>query len=83
MTMPVMGIREMRVAMAQQFMLMLMGMSGARWYRDFMAMLVVRVIAMVMKMLVQHRLVQVLMGVALSQMQHQTDGHQCTRHDQL
>ena len=48
-----------------------------------MAMVMVRVVAMLMKMLVRHRLVQVLMGVALSQMQHQADGHQCTRHDQL
>ena len=81
--MPVMGIGEMGVAVAQQFMLMLMGMSGAWWHRAFMFMVMVRVIAMLMKMLVPHRLVQVLMGMALSQMQHQADGHQCTCHDQL
>jgi len=76
--MPVMRIREMRMHMRDGYMAMWMGVACARLHRDFVLMIVVRIIRTVdMLMLVFQHFMSVLVRMSLGQVKHDANSHQC------
>jgi len=81
--MPVMGIREVRVAVRDRQVPVRMRMARTRRDRSFMGMVVMFVTAAVfMFVAVLKRLMDMRMLMAFSEMQPDTPRHQCTRRDQ-
>ena len=74
MPMPVMGVREMNMAVCHRIMSMRVAVFRAQLNREIMCMLVVLIMPVFMCVL--ERLMRVRMLVALGHVQPQTQGHE-------
>ena len=81
--MPVVRVREMRMAVHQRRVMMRMTVAGARWHRWLVRMRMMRVARAVrMFVRVRHWLVPMPVFMSLPQVQGNTDGHQGTGQQQ-